>query len=88
MFKVIIIFVIVMNIAGYYLMKADKNKAKKGHYRVSENTLWLVALLFGATGMTLGMKVFRHKTKHLQFKIGLPVLALIETGFIFYMLNL
>lgn len=88
MLKIIIFFYLVMNLAGFYLMKIDKRRAKMNRYRISENTLWLVAVLFGAVGMTFGMQIFRHKTKHLQFKMGLPILALIEIGLILYLLKL
>ena len=84
---VIMIFFIIMNIIGYYIMKADKTKARKNEYRISEKTLWFIAIFFGALGMTIAMQTFRHKTKHLQFKIGLPVLALIEVILGQYLLN-
>jgi uncharacterized membrane protein YsdA (DUF1294 family) len=88
MLYILMIYFIIINLAGFYIMRADKAKARKNEYRISENTLWLVAIFLGATGMTLGMKTFRHKTKHLQFKFGLPTLALFETALIVYFLNL
>lgn len=69
---------VIMNIAGLLIMWVDKKRAQKHEYRISERTLWLVALLGGAAGTTAGMQLFRHKTKHLSFKIGFPVLAIIE----------
>ena len=70
---------------AFYLMYVDKRKAKRGQYRISEKTLWVIAFLGGATGAALGMKQFRHKTKHLTFKIGLPLLAILEISvFIYY----
>lgn len=86
--NLLIIYLIIINLAGFYIMKADKAKARKQEYRISEKTLWLVALALGATGMTLGMNVFRHKTKHLQFKFGLPFLALVDIVLSLYILNL
>lgn len=77
-----------INLVGFYLMMIDKKKAKNHQYRIRESTLWLVALFFGAIGMTLGMKTFRHKTKHFQFKYGLPVLSLLEIGLLLYAFNL
>lgn len=88
MLYILMIYFIIINLAGFYIMRADKAKARKNEYRISENTLWLVAIFLGATGMTLGMKTFRHKTKHLQFKFGLPTLALFEIALIVYFLNL
>ncbi|CAM3450072.1 DUF1294 domain-containing protein [Cytobacillus oceanisediminis] len=86
MIKTIVIIYLLVNIAGFFLMKVDKEKAKRNQYRISEKTLWLVAFLSGAAGMTLGMNTFRHKTKHLQFKFGLPSLALLEAGLILYLI--
>ena len=56
----------------------DKLKAKAGAWRVPEKTLFLVTALFGALGGTLGMKVFRHKTKHWYFKWGFPALLAVQ----------
>lgn len=68
----------IMNVSGFFIMGADKKRARKNLYRISEARLWTVALFGGALGATVGMKHFRHKTKHLQFKYGLPILAVIE----------
>jgi uncharacterized membrane protein YsdA (DUF1294 family) len=81
---ILILCYILINLAGFILMKIDKERARNHHYRISEKTLWLTAIFGGAAGMTLGMNQFRHKTKHLQFKIGLPVLGLAELGLILY----
>ncbi len=81
------ILFIIMNLVGFVMMNVDKKRAVKHQYRISEATLWLVALLFGAVGMTLGMNMFRHKTKHLQFKVGLPLLSLIQIVLIIYFYN-
>ncbi|MBT2691220.1 DUF1294 domain-containing protein [Bacillus sp. ISL-47] len=86
MIKLIVLIYLVMNLAGFVLMKLDKEKAKRNQYRISERNLWLVAFFSGAAGMTIGMNTFRHKTKHLQFKMGLPFLALLEAGLILYLI--
>ena len=81
---------IIMNLIGLFVMKADKDRARKHQYRISENTLWLIALLGGAVGTTVGMQRYRHKTKHLSFKVGFPLLAVAEIillGYFFMMLT-
>jgi uncharacterized membrane protein YsdA (DUF1294 family) len=85
---VLIVAYLFMNIVGLYIMGEDKSRAKKHQYRISENTLWLVALFGGGVGTTIGMQVFRHKTKHLTFKIGFPFLALAEFILFIYFLFL
>jgi uncharacterized membrane protein YsdA (DUF1294 family) len=70
---------LIMNLVGLLIMGEDKKRAKKHKYRISERTLWLVALFGGAVGATAGMRFYRHKTKHVSFKIGFPVLAIGES---------
>lgn len=67
-----------MNVVGFFVMGEDKRRAKKQQYRISEQTLWLLAIVGGAPAMTLAMNLFRHKTKHVQFKIGFPLVALLQ----------
>ncbi len=75
-----------INIFGLFLMKADKNRAINHKYRIPEKNLWITALIGGAVGTTFGMQLFHHKTKHISFKIGFPILAVIEL--IFFLLFL
>jgi uncharacterized membrane protein YsdA (DUF1294 family) len=75
---IVLVVFIVMNVIGLFIMGEDKKRAKRHQYRISERTLWLVALFGGAIGATAGMQMYRHKTKHASFKIGFPVLALLE----------
>ncbi|WP_251549505.1 DUF1294 domain-containing protein [Neobacillus muris] len=67
-----------MNLAGLIIMGVDKKRAREHQYRISEKTLWLVAVFGGAIGAAIGMQLFHHKTKHFQFKWGFPILALVE----------
>lgn len=61
-------------------MGIDKFKARRGLWRIPEKTLFLSALLGGAMGSILGMKLFRHKTKHRSFTIGMPCLFLLNVA--------
>ncbi len=72
------IYLILMNIIGIYSMYSDKSRAKRGQFRISEATLWRIAIIGGAPGMTLGMHWFRHKTRHKAFRVGFPILAIID----------
>jgi uncharacterized membrane protein YsdA (DUF1294 family) len=86
--KLVVGVYLIMNLIGLIIMRIDKNRAKKHQYRISENTLWLVAIFGGAVGTTAGMKLYRHKTKHLSFKIGFPLLAIVEVVLFGYFLTL
>ena len=78
MFPILLVVLTVMNLLAFALMGIDKMKAKRGAWRIPEKTLFLVTALFGALGGTLGMKVFRHKTKHWYFKWGFPALLAVQ----------
>ena len=78
MLYVVLTVLVVMNSAAFALMGIDKAKAKAGAWRIPEKTLFLVTALFGGLGGTLGMNVFRHKTKHWYFKYGFPALLVIQ----------
>ena len=58
----------------------DKRKARRGAWRIPEKTLFLLPLLGGSVGALLGMKVFRHKTKHWYFVWGIPIILLAQTA--------
>jgi len=68
-------------------MFIDKNKAKKGRYRISEKALFLTSVFLGAVGIYLGMYAFRHKTKHLRFTVGIPVCIIINILSIYYIIT-
>ena len=78
MVYVIIAILFVMNLLAFALMGIDKAKAKASAWRIPEKTLFLVTALFGGLGGTLGMNVFRHKTKHWYFKLGFPALLVVQ----------
>ena len=69
-----------LNLISFFLMGHDKQCARKNRRRVPEKTLFLSAILFGALGGTLGMYVFRHKTKHWYFKVFFPLLVFLQAG--------
>ena len=68
-----------INIAGFIIMGIDKKRAVRGAWRISERSLFLLAWLGGSLGCFLGMQYFRHKTKHWYFKLGIPIIFLLET---------
>ena len=78
-----IVYLIIINIIGFFIMYLDKQKAKKRKRRIPEKTLFLAAILGGSFGTTLGMNTFRHKTKHWYFKFGMPVIFVIQMVLLF-----
>lgn len=67
-----------MSLAAFLLMGVDKLLAKLDQRRIPEKTLLWVAALGGAPGAWLGLALFRHKTQHRVFSVGLPLLTVIQ----------
>ena len=78
LFKVLLVYLLIINAAGFILMLVDKIKAKKNLWRVPEATLFLVAAVGGSVGSILGMYTFRHKTRHLKFTLGIPAILICQ----------
>lgn len=83
--RAILLFLVVMNLGAFTVYGVDKKIAQHNARgvplrRVSEKALFLWALLGGAAGAWLGMKVWRHKTRHWYFVWGIPALLVIQLG--------
>lgn len=74
----IIIYFIIINVFTFFLMWLDKRKAKRGKWRIPENTLLLFVVLGGGIGGIAGMYTFHHKTQKMKFVIGFPVILICE----------
>lgn len=74
----IIIYFIVINLFGFFIMWLDKRKARKGKWRIPEKTLFIITALGGGIGTIAGMYVFRHKTQKIAFVIGFPFITILE----------
>jgi len=77
-FKVLILYLVVINIIGFLSMGGDKKKAIAHRRRTPEKRLFAYALLGGSIGCLLGMSVYRHKTKHLKFTVGMPAILIVQ----------
>jgi uncharacterized membrane protein YsdA (DUF1294 family) len=69
-------------------MYRDKKKARKSLWRIPENNLMLIALFGGSAGIYLGLKIFRHKTRHLKFSVGVPVIFILQAALIIWLYSL
>ncbi len=68
----------IMNLLGLIVMGVDKWKAKHNVWRIPEKTLFLVSILGGSVGTWAGMYLFRHKTKHWYFVVGMPLILVVQ----------
>lgn len=75
--KCFAIYMIIINFIAFIIYGIDKQKAKKNKWRISENMLMGLALIGGFVGAFAGMQLFRHKTKHMKFVIGVPIIAVL-----------
>lgn len=78
-------YLIVINIVSFITMYIDKRKAETHEWRIPEARLFLLAALFGSIGVLAGMKVFRHKTKHTEFVLGIPCIIIIQVIIVYYL---
>ena len=67
-------------------MGIDKAKARKRAWRIPEATLFLIALVGGSLGTTVGMRVFRHKTLHWYFVFGMPAILIVQILLILFVI--
>ena len=78
LYQILLVYLLLINAVGFLLMLVDKYKAKRNLWRIPEATLMGVAALGGSIGAIAGMNLFRHKTKHAKFYIGLPVILALQ----------
>ena len=80
--SLLIIYLVSVNIIGFALMGNDKRRARKNAFRIPEATLFAFSVIGGSIGTLIGMYTFRHKTKHMTFKIGIPLIIFLQVLFI------
>ncbi len=76
--KYLLPYLLIINATGCLLMLADKQRAKKKRWRIPEATLMGIALLGGSAGSLAGMYLFRHKTRHRKFTVGIPLILAVQ----------
>ena len=82
--KWVAIYLLSVNVLAFLMYGLDKLRAKKDKWRIPEKTLLMVAGIGGSIGAFLGMQTFRHKTKHLKFTIGVPVIFVLQIVAVWY----
>lgn len=82
------LYLLAVNLTAFVLMGLDKRRAQRGRWRISEKALFLPAVLGGALGGTVGMRAFRHKTRHWYFRYGFPLLLLLQLGALVWLILL
>lgn len=80
-----LVYLPAINLALFFVMGADKSFARRHRRRVPERTLFTLCLLGGGVGGVLGMLAFRHKTRHIKFVVGFPLILLAETALLVWL---
>jgi len=83
----ILLYLLIVNAVAFLLMLADKHKARKKLWRIPESTLLLSAAIGGSVGALAGMYTFRHKTRHLKFTLGVPVILVAQIVSVFLLMR-
>ncbi|MBE6063043.1 MAG: DUF1294 domain-containing protein [Clostridium butyricum] len=76
--KILFLYFVFINLCGFIIMLIDKSRAKHKEWRIPEKQLIGISIIGGSIGMLFGMHVFRHKTKHLKFTIGVPSILILQ----------
>lgn len=76
--KFIIAYIISISIVTVILTIYDKIAAKRRAFRISEATLILCAFLGGSVAELVTMLLIRHKTRHVKFMLGLPLIIILH----------
>lgn len=80
-------YLVIINILSVLMFGYDKLKAKKNGWRIPESRFLVLGLLGGAVGIYIGMRIFRHKTKHMLFIVGIPLLMVLNLVIIYYLIR-
>lgn len=85
--KILIIYIILINIITFSVFGIDKLKAIKDKWRIPEKALFLLSIVGGSVGGLLGMYTFRHKTQKPAFKFGIPVILIVQIILIYFIIR-
>ena len=83
---ILALYILCMNLIGFFMMGIDKQKARKRSFRIPEATLFTIAIIGGSLGSIIGMHVFRHKTRHWYFLYGMPVILLLQIALVLFLI--
>lgn len=86
-YNLFIISVIILNLISFGLVGIDKFKSKHKKWRIKEKTFFVIAAMGGSIGVFVGMQTFHHKTKHLSFTLGIPIIILVQILIAYFLVH-
>jgi len=81
------LYLLLINAASFLLMLSDKRRAKKKRWRIPEAILMGIAAIGGSLGSWIGMYLFRHKTKHPKFTVGIPLFLIVHIALLIWLIH-
>lgn len=84
----LVIYLAIINLTGFAVMGIDKLKARKRAWRIPESTLFVIAIIGGSLGTTIGMHLFHHKTRHWYFLYGMPAILFMQIALVVLLMYL
>ena len=78
----LVLYLTIVDLAGFFIMGIDKLRARKRAFRIPESTLFVIALMGGSLGTTIGMHLFHHKTRHWYFLYGMPAILFLQIAIV------
>ncbi|MDF2672442.1 MAG: hypothetical protein K0R09_707 [Clostridiales bacterium] len=85
--RLFVFYFVIINVISFITMYADKKRAEAHKWRVPEARLFILAAVLGSIGVLAGMKVFRHKTKHMKFVIGIPFILIVQIIIVYFIIR-
>lgn len=85
--KILFFYLIFANILGFILFGLDKRRAIQNRWRIRESSLLAAAALGGSAGCLAGMFFFHHKTRHLKFRLELPLILAAQVGLLLWKMH-
>jgi len=82
------VYPVMINMIAFVMVGRDKRKSQKNKWRTPESSFFVIGLLGGAIGVYLGMQLFRHKTKHRKFTVGIPLLIILNCLYVYAVLKI
>lgn len=77
---ILIFYLVIINVFTFFLYGVDKLKAQRSRWRIPESVLLGMAAIGGSVGAWLGMQVWRHKTQHVKFRYGVPIILIAQVA--------
>lgn len=87
LYEALAIYLSVVNLITFFMYGLDKWKAKHDKWRIPEHTLLMLAAVGGSMGAWSGMYIWRHKTKHWKFRLGIPLILVAQVALAYWLLR-